>query len=250
MMDPNIVIFIVFGFVAQMIDGCLGMAYGVSSTTFFLSLGVPPAIASASVHTAEMFTTAVSALSHFKFGNVDRRIFVRLLIPGVIGGILGAYILTALPGNKLRPFVSIYLLIMGLVILVKVFKKAPPAERKIKMIPLGLAGGFFDAIGGGGWGPIVTTTLVANGRTPRYAIGSVNSAEFFVTISESLTFFITIGALLTQHWEKIAGLIIGGILAAPLAAYACTKIHHRLLMILVGCLIVGLSLRTIYLAWL
>jgi uncharacterized membrane protein YfcA len=117
------------------------------------------------------------------------------------------------------------------------------------MVPLGLAGGFFDAIGGGGWGPIVTTTLVANGNTPRYAIGSVNTAEFFVTIAESITFFITIGALLSQHWEKVAGLIIGGVLAAPLAAYACKKIHHRLLMILVGCLIVGLSIRTIYLAW-
>ena len=250
MVDPNIIIFIVFGFIAQMIDGCLGMAYGVSSTTFFLSLGIPPAIASACVHIAEMFTTAVSGISHFKFGNVDRRIFLKLLIPGVIGGVLGAYILTALPGNKLKPFVSIYLLIMGLVILIKVFRKVHRTEGKIRMVPLGLAGGFFDAIGGGGWGPIVTTTLVANGNTPRYAIGSVNTAEFFVTIAESLTFFITIGALLTQHWEKVVGLIIGGVLAAPLAAYACKKIHHRLLMILVGCLIVGLSIRTIVLAWL
>jgi len=242
-------IFILFGFVAQMIDGCLGMAYGVSSTTFFLSLGVPPAIASACVHTSEMFTTAVSGISHFKFGNVNRRIFVRLLIPGIIGGVLGAYILTALPGNKLRPFVSLYLLIMGIIILIKVFKRVQRTEGNVRLVPLGLAGGFFDAIGGGGWGPIVTTTLVANGSLPRYAIGSVNAAEFFVTIAESVTFFITIGSLLTQHWEKIAGLMIGGVLAAPLAAYACKRIQHRLLMILVGCLIVGLSLRTIYLAW-
>ena len=249
-MDLNIIIFIVIGFIAQMIDGCLGMAYGVSTTTFFLSLGITPAIASACVHTSEMFTTAVSGISHFKFGNVDRRIFLRLLIPGVIGGVLGAYILTELPGDKLRPFVSIYLLIMGLMILIKVFKKTQKAERKTRLIPLGLVGGFFDAIGGGGWGPIVTTTLVANGNHPRFAIGSVNSAEFFVTVAESVTFFITIGALLVQHWEKIVGLMIGGVLAAPLAAYACKKIPPRKLMLLVGLLIIILSLRTIYKAFL
>lgn len=247
--EPNIIIFIIFGFIAQMIDGCLGMGYGVSSTAFFLSLGVPPAIASACVHTSEMFTTAVSGLSHFKFGNVDRSIFVKLLIPGVIGGVLGAYILSELPGGKFRPFVSIYLLIMGLIILLKVFKKTRKTEGKTRLIPLGLAGGFFDAIGGGGWGPIVTTTLVANGKNPRLAIGSVNSAEFFVTISESLTFFFTLGAILIGHWEKIAGLMIVGVIAAPLAAYACKRVPTRALMVLVGLLIIGLSIRTLYLAW-
>jgi uncharacterized membrane protein YfcA len=249
-MDYNIIIFIIFGFIAQMIDGALGMGYGVSSTTFFLSLGIPPAIASACVHTSEMFTTAVSGLSHFKFGNVDRKIFVRLLIPGVIGGILGAYILTELPGGKIKPFVSIYLLIMGFMIILKVFKKIKKTKKEANLIPLGLVGGFFDAIGGGGWGPIVTTTLVAGGNTPRFAIGSVNSAEFFVTMFESITFFAMIGALLVQHWEKIVGLIIGGVLAAPLAAYICKRIPSRALMILVGLLIIGLSIRTLYLAWL
>jgi uncharacterized membrane protein YfcA len=250
MIDPNIFVFIAFGFVAQMIDGCLGMAYGVSSTTFFLSLGVPPAVASACVHIAEMFTTGVSGISHFKFGNVDRKVFVKLLLPGIIGGVLGAYILTELPGGKIRPFVSLYLLIMGAMILFKVFRNVHKNASKVRLVPLGLAGGFFDAIGGGGWGPIVTTTLVANGNTPRYAIGSVNSAEFFVTIAESITFFVTIGTVLVQHWEKIAGLLIGGVLAAPLAAYVCKKIPTRVLMILVGLLIVGLSLRVIYLSWL
>jgi uncharacterized membrane protein YfcA len=248
-MDYHILIFILFGFIAQMIDGCLGMAYGVSCTTFFLSLGIPPAIASASVHTAEMFTTAVSGISHFKLGNVDKKIFLKLLMPGIIGGVLGAYILTEIPGGKIRPFVSIYLLIMGLVILRKVFKRTHLKGSKVRLVPLGLVGGFFDAIGGGGWGPIVTTTLVANGNTPRYAIGSVNSAEFFVTIAESLTFFLTIGTLLVQHWEKIVGLMIGGVLAAPLAAYLCKKMPTRVLMIMVGLLIVVLSLRVIYLAW-
>ena len=233
-----------------MIDGCLGMAYGVSSTTFFLSLGVPPAIASACVHTSEVFTTAVSGIAHFKFGNVDRSILWRLVIPGVVGGVLGAYILTELPGGKIRPFVSIYLLIMGLMILFKVFKKIHKTRTKTRLVPLGLAGGFFDAIGGGGWGPIVTTTLLANGNTPRFAIGSVNSAEFFVTIAESATFFATIGTLLIEHWAKIAGLMIGGVLAAPLAAYVCKIVPTRVLMLLVGLLITGLSIRILYLSWL
>jgi len=249
-LEQSFVIFIVFGFAAQMIDGCLGMAYGVSSTTFFLSLGVPPAIASACVHTSEVFTTAVSGIAHFKFGNVDRSILWRLVIPGVVGGVLGAYILTELPGGKIRPFVSIYLLIMGLMILFKVFKKIHKTRTKTRLVPLGLAGGFFDAIGGGGWGPIVTTTLLANGNTPRFAIGSVNSAEFFVTIAESATFFATIGTLLIEHWAKIAGLMIGGVLAAPLAAYVCKIVPTRVLMLLVGLLITGLSIRILYLSWL
>jgi uncharacterized membrane protein YfcA len=225
------------------------MAYGVSSNAFFLSLGIPPSIASACIHISEMFTTAVSGISHFKFGNVDRKIFLRLLIPGVIGGVLGAYILTELPGGKIRPFVSIYLLIMGLLILFRVFKKSLQTKTKTRAIPLGLVGGFFDAIGGGGWGPIVTSTLVANGNHPRYAIGSVNSAEFFVTVAESITFFATIGALLFQHWGKIVGLMVGGVLAAPLAAWVCKKLPHHILMILVGLLITGLSVRILYLTW-
>ena len=248
-MEYNIIVFIIFGFIAQLIDGALGMAYGVSSNTFFLSLGIPPSIASACIHTSEMFTTAVSGISHFKFGNVDKNIFLRLLIPGVIGGVLGAYILTELPGNKIKPYVSLYLLIMGIWILFKAFRKTHQLKRKTRAIPLGLAGGFFDAIGGGGWGPIVTTTLVANGNHPRFAIGSVNSAEFFVTVAESITFFATIGGLLLQHWEKIAGLMIGGVLAAPMAAWICRKLSHHVLMVLVGLLITGLSIRILYLAW-
>ena len=248
-MDYNIIIFVLFGFIAQLIDGALGMAYGVSSNAFFLSLGIPPSIASACIHTSEMFTTAASGISHFKFGNIDRNIFLRLLIPGVIGGVLGAYILTELPGGKIKPFVSLYLLMMGLWILVKIVRKTHQIKTKSRLIPLGLAGGFFDAIGGGGWGPIVTTTLVANGNHPRYAIGSVNSAEFFVTVAESITFFATIGTLLFQHWEKIVGLMIGGVIAAPFAAWVCKKLPHKVLMLLVGLLISGLSIRILYLAW-
>jgi hypothetical protein len=242
-------VFILFGFIAQLIDGALGMAYGVSSNAFFLSLGVPPAIASACIHTSEMVTTGVSGISHFQFGNVDKKIFLRLLIPGVIGGVFGAYILTEIPGGKIKPFVSLYLLVMGLWILIKVVKKTHPLKTKSRLIPLGLVGGFFDATGGGGWGPIVTTTLVANGNHPRYAVGSVNSAEFFVTVAESITFFATIGALLLQHWEKIAGLMIGGVIAAPFAAWVCKKLPHKVLTLLVGLLITGLSVRILYLTW-
>lgn len=248
-MDDHIIIFIIFGFIAQIIDGALGMAYGVSSNTFFLSLGVPPSIASACIHTSEMFTTAVSGISHFKFGNIDKKIFLRLLIPGVIGGVLGAYILTELPAGKIKPFISLYLLIMGLWILIKVVRKSHQIKAKSRLVPLGLVGGFFDAIGGGGWGPIVTTTLVANGNHPRYAIGSVNSAEFFVTVAESITFFAVIGTLMFQHWEKIVGLMIGGVIAAPFAAWVCKKLPRQVLMLLVGLLITGLSIRILYLAW-
>jgi uncharacterized membrane protein YfcA len=154
-----------------------------------------------------------------------------------------------MPGGKIKPFVSIYLLIMGLVILRKVFKAVHGVEKKPRLIPLGLFGGFFDAIGGGGWGPIVTSTLVANGNTPRYAIGTVNSAEFFVTVAQSITFIATIGLLILDHWEKIAGLMIGGVIAAPLAAYLCKRIPTRTLMLSVGLLISLLSIRTLYLSW-
>jgi uncharacterized membrane protein YfcA len=237
--------FVVVGFLAQMIDGALGMAYGVSSTSFLLGIGIPPAAASASVHMAEIFTTAVSGLSHLRFGNVHKDLVTRLLIPGVIGGVLGAYILTAVPGDKIKPFIAVYLLLMGLVILRKAFQSVPKQVVRSHIVPLGLAGGFFDAIGGGGWGPIVTSTLVARGNDPRFTVGSVNLAEFFVTFSESITFILTIGLV---HWKIIVGLLIGGVLAAPLAAYVCKRLPTKMLMGLVGIVIMFLSIRTIYLA--
>jgi len=244
-MNLNLFFYICVGFVAQLIDGCLGMAYGVSSTSLLLSLGVSPGAASASVHASELLTTAVSGVSHLKFGNVDKPLLKRLLIPGIIGGATGAYILSELPGNTIKPFVAGYLMIMGGIILWKAFKKIDEREVKTKIIPLGLCGGFFDAIGGGGWGPIVTTTLVARGNNPRLTIGSVNLAEFFVTVSESIVFVLTIGLV---HWKIIIGLMIGGVLAAPFAAYLCTRIPRRTMMILVGILIVGLSIRSIIVA--
>lgn len=243
-MDPTIIIFIVVGFIAQMIDGALGMAYGVSSNTFLLSLGIPPAIASASVHAAEIVVTAISGISHLSFGNVNKEIVKRLVIPGVIGGVVGAYILTAVPGDVIKPFIAIYLLIMGFVIILRAFREVKETEVKTtELLPLGLIGGFFDAIGGGGWGPIVTSTLVAKGNNPRFSVGSVNFSEFFVTVAEVITFLALIGLV---KWQIILGLLIGGVIAAPLAAYICKRLPTRTLMIMVGALIIILSIRTIY----
>lgn len=245
-MEQNILLFVLVGFLAQMIDGALGMAYGVSSTSVLLGIGVPPAVASACVHLAEIFTTAVSGLSHLRLGNVHKDLVTRLLLPGVLGGVLGAYILTSVPGDQIKPFIALYLLVMGAIILRKAFQLPRAQIVRSHIVPLGFLGGFCDAIGGGGWGPIVTSTLVARGNDPRFTVGSVNLAEFFVTFSESVTFLLTLR--MVQHWQIVVGLLIGGVLAAPLAAYACKKLPTRTLMGLVGVLIILLSIRTIYLA--
>ena len=245
-MEGKLIPFIIVGFLAQLIDGALGMAYGVSSTTFLLGLGVPPAAASMSVHTAEVFTTLVSGLSHLKLGNVDVKLFKKLVIPGVLGGIVGAYILTSVPGNVIKPLVSVYLLVMGLVIIYKVFfRKSQGGEVSSHLRLLAVIGGFFDAIGGGGWGPIVTSTIVARGHNPRFVIGSVSLSEFFVTLAQVITFTVTLGSV---DWITVLGLIIGGVVAAPAAALVCKKIPTRALMAIVGVLITLLSIRTIYLA--
>lgn len=234
---------ILVGFFAQIIDGTLGMAYGVTSNSFLLAMGIPSAPASASVHTAEIFTTLTSGMSHLKFKNVDKRLFKRLLIPGIIGGFLGACTLVLVPLSFIKPVVSIYLIVIGLLILRKLFDTTSHRKDTNEII-LGGAGGFLDAIGGGGWGPVVTSTLVARGNNPRITIGSVNLAEFFVTLSEALTFFAFLGLV---HLEIIIGLIIGGILAAPLAAYACKRLPLKLLMALVGIAIIIVNIRTLYL---
>jgi uncharacterized protein len=243
----NIFAFILVGFVAQMIDGALGMAYGVSSNTFLLSLGLPPASASASVHMAEVFTTGVSGFSHWKLKNIDTSLAKKLLIPGVLGGVAGAYILTSLDGDMLKPWISGYLLIMGAVILFKAFngvKKNPGEFKHVSL--LGLVGGFCDAIGGGGWGPVVTTTLVARGNNARVSIGTVNFSEFFVTFAQSVTFMLTLS--FADYWQVILGLLLGGVIAAPLAAYITKHLPLKVLMALVGVVIIGLSIRTIVLA--
>lgn len=248
LVEDNILIFVIIGFLAQMIDGALGMAYGVSSNTVLLSIGLPPATASASVHMAEVFTTFVSGLSHWRLRNLSKDLIIKLLIPGVLGGVAGAYILTSLPGDKLKPYISGYLLIMGVVILVKALRKNQEIKQVTSFVPpIGLFGGFFDAIGGGGWGPVVTTTLVARGNDPRYTIGSVNFCEFFVTFAQSITFVLTLSVF--QYWRIIVGLLIGGVIAAPVAAIVCKKLPTRVLMALVGILIILLSVRTLVMAF-
>lgn len=236
--------FIVVGFLAQLIDGILGMAYGLSATTFLLAAGIPPAVASASVHAAEVITTGVSGLSHWNSGNVSGYLVRRLVIPGMIGAAAGAYILASVPGERIKPFVAGYLLIMGVFIVWKGFRRAMQhKEVRSHLIPLGLGGGFLDAVGGGGWGPIVVSNLVARGNHPRYTIGSVNFAEFFVAASASVSFVLTIGL---SFWTAIVGLAIGGAVAAPLAARFTRRVPTRALMISVGVMIIALSVRTLY----
>ncbi len=251
-MEVNISIFlyILVGFIAQMIDGSLGMAYGVSANSFLLTLGASAVLASSSVHAAEVCTTLVSGLSHLKFGNVDKRMVLRLLIPGIIGGGLGAYVLTQLDGNLIKPFITIYLLVMGLRILYKAFRPTPEHEKEPKtslLVALGLVGGGFDAIGGGGWGPVVTSTLISTGHSPRKSIGSVNFSEFFVTLTESIVFVATLG--LADNWKIILGLLIGGVIAAPFGAMITKKLPTKAIMIIVGVLIIFLQLRTLYQIW-
>jgi uncharacterized membrane protein YfcA len=242
----QILIFILVGFIAQIIDGALGMAYGVSATTFLLTFGISPVIASASVHTAEVFTTAISGFSHFRLGNTEKKLMLRLVLPGMTGAVIGAYLLTTAPTDIIKPLVSIYLLVMGALILIKAFRQVAPQMVQSHLIPLGLVGGFLDAIGGGGWGPIVTSTLVARGHNPRFAIGSVNATEFFITLSQTITFILAIGF---SNWQPIIGLAIGGVVAAPLAAYLTKRVRVKTLMILVGVLIIILSIRTIILMY-
>lgn len=248
-MDLSLLLYVLVGFIAQVIDGALGMAYGVSSNTFLLSLGLPPAAASASVHMAEVVTTGISGVAHWRLGNIDWKLVKRLLIPGVFGGVAGAYLLTSIDGDLIKPFISGYLLFMGAFILYKAFHQnghVNDGTHTARVSVLGVIGGFFDAIGGGGWGPVVTTTLVARGKNPRLTIGSVNFSEFFVTFAQSVVFVVTLS--FSQYWQIILGLLIGGAIAAPLAARVTRSLPLKGLMILVGTLIIVLSIRTIYLS--
>jgi len=224
--------FILIGFGAQIIDGALGMAYGVISSTLLLTMGVPPSRASASVHAAETFTTGVSAISHIIHRNVDWRLFARLIIPGVIGGVCGAYLLSNIDGGVIKPFVQAYLLGIG-VYLVWRGLHFPPSKRDPKWVtPLGLVGGFMDATGGGGWGPVVTSNLLIQGSSPRHTIGTVNTVEFILTMAISLTFLFHLG------WETFTtytiGLLIGGVVAAPFGALLARHVAPRILFIAVG----------------
>lgn len=232
------------GFFAQMIDGALGMAYGITATTFLLSAGASPAAASASVHIAEVFTTGLSGISHVKLGNVNKSLFLRLLLPGIIGAILGAVLITQFDGEVLKPFISAYLLLMGLYILSKAYRHVKQRKEPKHIAKLALFGGFVDAAGGGGWGPVVTSSLLGSGSDPRTTIGSVNFAEFFLTITSATSFILLAGEPST--WMMVAGLVFGGLFAAPFAALLCKKLPARTLLTIVGCLITLISAYNIY----
>ena len=227
------------GLFAQAVDGALGMAYGVTATTFLLGAGASPAAASASVHIAEIFTTGFSGVAHLKYGNVNRRLFLRLLVPGILGAVLGAIFITQFDGRVLKPYVTAYLLLMGVYILSKAFRKLRArTDEPAHVGKLAAFGGFVDAAGGGGWGPVVTSTLVGSGRDPRTTIGSVNFAEFFITVATAGAFTLLAGP---GTWVLVAGLVVGGLFAAPFAALLCRRLRARTLLIAVGLLISLLS---------
>lgn len=232
--------FILIGFAAQVVDGALGMAFGVISNTALLWIGVPPAAASAGVHTVETFTTAVSGISHVLHRNVNWRLFLRLVIPGVIGGVLGAYVLSNIDAGVAKPFILAYLTAIGFYLLYRGLN-FPLVQKEPRVIePLGLAGGFLDAAGGGGWGPVVTSNLLIQGSSPRTTIGSVNTAEFFLTATISATFLTQLGWAAFTH--ATVGLLIGGVLAAPFGAMLAKRVPAKTLMVMVGVILTITSL--------
>lgn len=240
----DLAIYILIGLFAQMVDGTLGMGYGATSTSFLLSFGVPPAVSSMGVHVAEMFTTGASAISHYKFKNINKKLVLNLLIPGVIGSVAGAYLLAdVIDGKTIKPFVAAYMIILAIIIVIKGLRKNLQKKKTKQLGLLAIFGGFMDAIGGGGWGPIVTSTLMGQGRDPRYTIGSVNTAEFAISFASGITFLLFDGI---NGWQVIAGLLIGGLAAAPVSAYLVNKIPRKQVTVMVGILLIFLSLRTLY----
>lgn len=239
---PDLLIFILVGFIAQMVNGSLGMAYGMITMTFLLAIGTPPLLANSSVQFAKILTSGTSSISHWRFGNVDQDMLIRLGGAGMIGGIVGALIATALPNTILTPLVAIYLFAMGVRIFLRSSQKVTvSASNHSYIAPLGAVGGFLNALGGAGWGPVTTSTLLARGENPRLAIGSVSVAEFFVTVA---TFIILITHIQISNLrlDIIAGLMIGGVSASPFAAYVCGRLPTRAVMALVSVLIMIMSI--------
>ena len=234
------------GFLAQMVDGALSMGYGVTCTTVMMTMGIPPAAISASIHTAEVFTTGVSGYSHYRFGNVNKKLFKVLVIPGVIGAIAGAALLVFLGEHNaklVKPLLAGYCAILGLRILYYAWRLNTRPKKVKRAGWLAAAGGFLDSFGGGGWGPLVTSTLISKGRSPQYVIGSVSLSEFFITFSSAVSFFVLMGI---SHWPIILGLMIGGVIAAPLAARLAGKLPRKVMFIAVGVMVLLWSLRIIW----
>ncbi|MDB5267717.1 MAG: hypothetical protein JWP58_757 [Hymenobacter sp.] len=235
--------FVAVGFIAQMVDGVLGMGYGVVSAISLMSLGLSPVSVSASIHTAEVFASGASGYNHYRFGNVNKRLFRVLLLPGIAGSISGALLLAHFGetyAGYVKPFLAVYLLFLGLRIITKAFQKVAQKRKKVKNAGwLAGAGGFLDSFGGGGWGPLVTSTLITNGRTPRYVIGTVSLVEFFVTFASAFTFFTILGI---SHWQIVLGLIVGGVAAAPIAARLAGRLPTRWMFVGVGLMVIVWSL--------
>ncbi|MEJ6979620.1 sulfite exporter TauE/SafE family protein [Pedobacter sp. P351] len=242
--------FLVAGFIFAMIDGAIGMSYGVTSTTFSLSMGIPPASASTAVHLSEILSNGIAGLMHYKMGNVNIKLFKLLVIPGIIGAMIGAFLLSSLEhySNYTKPVISIYTLILGTVILIKAFnlrRKRGEVKRKKKIkniSALGFGGGLIDAVGGGGWGSIVLSSLIAGGRHARFSLGSVKASRFFVAFMSSLTFITMLKGL---HWEAIGGLVIGSAIASPIAARVSNRISAKSIMVAVGVIVILVSLKSI-----
>ena len=232
--------FIAVGFAAQLVDGALGMAFGVISNTLLVGvLGVPPALASQRVHIVECFTTATSGISHLLNGNIDKALFWRLLLPGMAGGLIGAYVLTSVDASVIKPFVLLYLTAIGIYLLWRGLTYPPPVRRPKHVFPLGLLGGFLDAAGGGGWGPVVTSNLLVQGAEPRKVVGTVNSVEFFLTLTISAAFVFHLG--FADVAGATLGFLIGGVVAAPLGAFAARHFSTRLMLMLVGVVLTATS---------
>lgn len=238
-LPPEFWAFVAIGLAAQLVDGALGMAYGITSSSLLLALGLPPALASASVHAAEVATTGVSGLSHRYFGNVDKALMWRLALPGVAGGVAGALLLSLIDWAWLRPLVALYLLVLGGLLLRRAWRGVVSPPRTRGMAPLGVGAGFLDAVGGGGWGALTTTSLLARHVEPRYAIGTANAAEFFVSLAITVVFLATLGI---SHTHVVLGLLLGGVIAAPFAAWLARRIPARPMMAAVGGLVVLVSL--------
>ncbi len=242
-LDRNFHWMVLAGFAAQLVDGSLGMGYGVTSATVLLSTGISPAAISGSIHTAEVFSSAASGYSHYRFGNVNMKLFKILVIPGVIGAVLGAILLTWLGNTNatwLRALLACYTLFLGIKFLLNAFRKRQRQKKFRHYGALAGTGGFLDSFGGGGWGPLVTTTLINKGRTPKYVIGSVSLTEFFVTLASAFTFFTLLGV---SHWQVIVALMIGGVAAAPIAAKLAGKMPRKTAFILLGILVIIWSVR-------
>lgn len=239
------------GFLAEIVAGSMGMGYGVICTTILLMLNIPPPVISATIHSAESFTTAAGSISHYRFGNVNKKLTKRLAIPAIIGAVCGALLLTYVGeryAKMTKPVIGAYTLYLGIKILQNAFAKKTVngngviKKKKTNITALGLVGGFIDSFGGGGWGPLVTGTFIKNGRTPRFVIGSSTIAKFILTVASAVTFIFTVGI---HHWNMVAGLLLGGVITAPFSAMLTAKLPVKKMFVVVGIVVIIMSIITI-----